>query len=585
MIFGYFTLFVALVISAVAAYYSIVGLTAIFSAAVIPIVIMGASLEVGKVTAAIWLKLNWHRANLTYKLYLVPALIFLMLLTSMGIFGFLSKAHSDQSLVSGDVQSKIAIYDEKIKTEKENIEANRKALKQMDEGVDQVLGRSTSETGADKAVALRRAQQKERARLQAEISQSQKSIAELNNARAPIAAEVRKVEAEVGPIKYIAALVYGDSPDTNILERAVRWVIILIVAVFDPLALVLILAAQQSIKWNREDREDQAAMGIVPPDVVTRPFTPEEIAALKEPNPKYDPDDGPLTNDQVEQIKKTTAEQHPYLAQPFVHFKDLKPMVATPPATVAPPRPVSINDFALQPTEYISEEDAIPCHKCGTDLLNAPGIGLFCPNKACEVADGPFWDDQLELELTQPLPSEYRTYAKYIPEESVQSDPIAVSSSDVDENSDDAEMSTMDSAEKAAARKWKAAHPGHTLKFQRRLVDTGKLTQLPWLAAKYNSNLVPDIDLGNETQSGFGVVFPAAPNKGDSYLRVDRLPSVLYKFNGLGWIEVDKALSDRYAHDEAYIDYLISKIDTGEYDPDLLSDAEREQIEQRLTGN
>ena len=111
MIFGYFTLFVALVISAVAAYYSIVGLTAIFSAAVIPIVIMGASLEVGKVTAAIWLKLNWYRANLTYKLYLVPALIFLMLLTSMGIFGFLSKAHSDQSLVSGDVTSKIAIYD------------------------------------------------------------------------------------------------------------------------------------------------------------------------------------------------------------------------------------------------------------------------------------------------------------------------------------------------------------------------------------------------------------------------------------------------------------------------------------------
>jgi hypothetical protein len=156
-------------------------------------------------------------------------------------------------------------------------------------------------------------------------------------------------------------------------------------------------------------------------------------------------------------------------------------------------------------------------------------------------------------------------------------------SNDLEE--DDDELSAMDSAEKAAARRWKADHPGHTLKFQRRLVDMGKLAQLPWLAAKYNSNLVPDIDLGNETQSGFGVTFPTAPNKGDSYLRVDRLPSVLYKFNGLGWIEVDKALSDRYAHDEAYIDYLISKIDTGEYDPDLLSDAEREQIEQRLTGN
>jgi len=556
MIFGYFTLFVALIISAVAAYYSIVGLTAIFSAAVIPIVIMGASLEVGKVTAAIWLKLNWHRANLSYKLYLVPALILLMLLTSMGIFGFLSKAHSDQSLVSGDVTSKIAIYDEKIKTEKENIEANRKALKQMDEGVDQVLGRSADEKGADKAVALRRSQQKERVRLQAEILQSQKSIAELNNARAPIAAEVRKVEAEVGPIKYIAALVYGDNPDTNILERAVRWVIILIVVVFDPLALMLILAAQQSIKWNREDKEDQAAMSIVPPpDTVTRPFTTEEIAALDqqpesdedahkrieqeltetmqdlgiEEKPKYPPDDGTLTNDQIEQIKKTTAEKYPYLDQPFIHFKNLKPIVAAPPAVETLPAPVETDP----PTRVITREESA----------------------------------QLET-VAWPTVQTLSTIAS-------NNEPVE----------DEIELMLMDPAEKAAARKWKAAHPGHTLKFQRRLVDMGKLLQPPWMAAEYNSSLIPDIDLGNETQSGFGIAFPTAPNKGDSYLRVDRLPSVLYKFNGTGWIEVDKSLSDRYAHDEAYIDYLISKIDTGEYDPDLLSDAEREQIEQRLTGN
>ena len=258
MFLSYITLTVALSLSVIAAYYSIMGLAAIFAAAVIPIIVMGSILEVGKVVVTLWLHEYWQQCRLLMKMYLVPAVAVLMLITSMGIFGFLSKAHSDQSLVSGDVQSKIAIYDEKIKTEKENIEANRKALKQMDEGVDQVLGRSADEKGADKAVALRRSQQKERARLQAEISQSQKSIAELNNARAPIAAEVRKVEAEVGPIKYIAALVYGDNPDTNILERAVRWVIILIVAVFDPLALVLILAAQQSIKWTREDKEDQA---------------------------------------------------------------------------------------------------------------------------------------------------------------------------------------------------------------------------------------------------------------------------------------------------------------------------------------
>ena len=207
MLFGYFTLFVALLIEIVGAYYSVTGLAAIFSGAIIPILIMGGSLELGKVVAAVWLKNNWERASLTFKLYLLPAVVVLMLITSMGIFGFLSKAHNDQNLVSGDVQGKIAIYDEKIKTAKENIDANRKALKQMDESVDQSMARSADEKGADKAVALRRSQAKERARLQQEISAEQKTISSLNEQAAPIRAEVRKVEAEVGPIKYVAKLI------------------------------------------------------------------------------------------------------------------------------------------------------------------------------------------------------------------------------------------------------------------------------------------------------------------------------------------------------------------------------------------
>jgi hypothetical protein len=88
----------------------------------------------------------------------------------------------------------------------------------------------------------------------------------------------------------------------------------------------------------------------------------------------------------------------------------------------------------------------------------------------------------------------------------------------------------------------------------------------------------------NDTVSGFGIEFPADPRKGDTYLRVDRLPSVLYKYNGSNWIEVDKELNNLYAYNEAYIDHLIAKIDSGEYDPDLLSTAERDQIERRLTG-
>lgn len=251
------TLLSGLSISAVAVYYSVAGLVAIFAASVIPIIVMGVTLEVSKLIATVWLKQNWHRAPRFIKVYLTAAVLVLMVITSMGIFGFLSKAHSDQSLVSGDVQSKIAIYDEKIKTSRDNIEANRKSLAQMDAAVDQTMARSTTEQGADKASALRRSQAKERSRLQNEIAQEQKNIARLNDEAAPIRAEIRKVEAEVGPLKYIAAFIYGDSPDANLLEKAVTWVIIIIVAVFDPLAVILLLASQHSFGWFRQSKEEE----------------------------------------------------------------------------------------------------------------------------------------------------------------------------------------------------------------------------------------------------------------------------------------------------------------------------------------
>ncbi len=257
MILAWLLLLTGLTISAVAIYYSVVGLAAIFSAAVIPIIVMGSALEVAKLVCASWLKANWSRAPRLMKIYMTTAVAVLMLITSMGIFGFLSKAHSDQSLVSGDVMSKIAVYDQKIQTAKENIDANRKALKQMDEAVDQVMGRSSDEKGADKAVAIRRAQQKERARLQSEIASEQKTIAQLNDEAAPIRAEVRKVEAEVGPLKYIAAFVYGDTDET-VLEKAVTWVIITIIVVFDPLAVIMLLAAQMTFMWHNRGKDPLA---------------------------------------------------------------------------------------------------------------------------------------------------------------------------------------------------------------------------------------------------------------------------------------------------------------------------------------
>ena len=256
-IIAWMALFSGLTISAVAIWYSVAGLVSIFAAAVVPIIVMGVVLEVSKLIATVWLKINWNRAPVFIRTYLLIAIAILMVITSMGIFGFLSKAHSDQSLVSGDVQAKIAVYDEKIKTERENIEAARKALKQMDETIDQTIARSKTDQGAVNANAMRQRQAKERAQIQSDIAKSQKTIAALNDERAPIAAEVRKVEAEVGPIKYIAAFVYGDNPDANLLEKAVTWVIIIIVSVFDPLAVILLLASQYSFQWFRKAREEE----------------------------------------------------------------------------------------------------------------------------------------------------------------------------------------------------------------------------------------------------------------------------------------------------------------------------------------
>jgi hypothetical protein len=241
---------VALGLSAVAAYYAVVGLIAIFAAAVIPIAIMGSLLEASKLVVASWLYRNWKEIPLLLKSYFTVALVVLMLLTSMGIFGFLSKAHLDQAIPTGDVQSKLALIDEKIKTEKENINASRKELSQLDAQLDQTISRTTDQGGTERAIQIRRNQQKDRNRILTEIGSAQTKIAKLNEERAPIASEVRKVEAEVGPIKYIAQVIYGDA-DTDLLEKAVRFVTILIVLVFDPLAVLMLVAANWQLKKDK----------------------------------------------------------------------------------------------------------------------------------------------------------------------------------------------------------------------------------------------------------------------------------------------------------------------------------------------
>ena len=498
--FSNLTLLVALSLSSVAAWYSIIGLTAIFAGAVIPVIIMGGILEVGKITTTVWLRKYWNRAGFLLKLYLVPAVIALALLTSMGIFGFLSKAHMEQGITTGDSQAKLALYDEKIKTQRDNIELARKALTQMDNQVDQRLSRGDSETSAERAVQIRRQQAGERSKLQKDIGDAQKEIAKLNEERAPIAAENRKIEAEVGPIKYIAALIYGDSADNNMLEASVRWVIILLVIVFDPLAIALVLAANASKEWDEEDEEGDSPLGNETP---TTPTVTE---------PAYEPDDGPLTDEQVKQIIAMAG----------------------------------------------SPKEPINCYMCGTELIDAPGIGPFCPNKNCDVKDGPFEEPEEPKSLLEQHPYLTKPFVHF------NTKPI-IGTKEVEE----------DTAEKVVLTQqnpYTELEGGY-------VIFEGKNYQLDAL-----KSLRPDIfrltpDSQRTISTNFGIKFPDVANKGDVFVRVDALPNRVYKYDGRKWIEVQKGQSDTYLYNQKYIKYLVEKIEKGEYDIDLLSDSEKEQIE------
>lgn len=566
MIFGYLMLVIAITISAIAAWYSVAGLTAIFAAAVIPVIIMGGALEAGKIVATVWLHNNWQRVSWLYKTYLIPAIVFLMLLTSMGIFGFLSKAHSDQGLVTGDAMSKIAIFDEKIKTERDNIEQNKKALEQMNAQVDQMLGRTDTDRGAERAVQIRKNQAKERAALQAEITKAQKNIQALQEERAPLAAEFRKVEAEVGPIKYIAAFIYGDNPDQNVLERAVRWVIILIVIVFDPLALCLILAANKQLEWARAGRggwvhdEEEKSVAVAPiiedtpppqpappvvvPDPIVIEQKPNEVRNETEPEPTVEDEIQDAreffkelnAQSQLEQIKDDEADIEEANALLAEIESDNEPVAevfeeAEPPITITKEE----HELLVNAVELIQE-------------LNNDVVAKDA-HIANLQADYNYLEDQTNKWLSEKFEMQHKVETV---EEQIR------------------ELEALRNVERERANNLQA--------------------QLEELTAKP----VPEIDLTpiadnapdlkSTPDSSFGTGFPANPGKGDLFLRTDFLPTKLFKFNGERWFELDKNKTDSYAYNDQYIEYLIEKLKSGEYETEDLNDAEQEQIAQYLQG-
>lgn len=502
MFLSYLTLFIALCLSAVAAFYSIAGLTAIFAAAVVPIIIMGSILEVAKIVTTLWLHEYWRQAKLSLKAYLVPAVAVLMLMTSMGIFGFLSKAHLDQSVPAGDVTAQVSLFDEKIKNERDTIANARTLMNQLDKAVNDISsggdreitlrgGAKQTQSAAERALQVRRQQARDRAALTKTIEDAQARIVKLQEERAPIASQARKVEAEVGPVKYVAALIYGDNPDANTLERAVRWVIIMIVVVFDPLAIMMLLAATESIGWVKALRKKKEGEDgdPIPPGVPPGP-------SLEPDNTGHD-----ARTDMVEPSIPVLAPK----PEPRVPYQVLDDV------SEPEPEPESRRVEDVPPVQTIK---VVPVQWQNTDAI---------------------WD------MVKPQP-------KVNPVDTIPAVPkVEEPAPEPNEEHKDGERPFM-------------AHRRGEEKFQ------GEPDSLPETSDKFT----------------WGSDYPINADRGDLFLRTDTLPMALYKYNGNKWIAVDKKLNDRYTFDDQYIDFLIGQISSGQYDPELLTDSERLQIEQRL---
>lgn len=251
-------------ISAISAWYSIVGLTAIFAGAFWSIVIMGATLEIGKIVTATYLYRNWKSLSLLITTYFISAVMILMAITSMGTFGYLSKAHIEHTSDSQNIDAKLERIDQMITRERERIVRAERVQSQLDASINSLIEQKYVVVGLE----ARRKQESERKDIAERIREYQTTIDKLTDEKIPLQQSMRDARREVGPIRYVAELIYGSS-DTELMEKSIRGIIILLVLVLDPLAILLIMVsthraipvvATSKAKYNKWLRENANAV-------------------------------------------------------------------------------------------------------------------------------------------------------------------------------------------------------------------------------------------------------------------------------------------------------------------------------------
>ena len=627
MLLAIITLLVALSISSIAAWYSIVGLTAIFAAAVFPIILMGAVLEVGKITATVWLHQNWYRAPRFTKWYLSIAVILLMFITSMGIFGFLSKSHIEQTaagdesismiqsldanitrsegkinrwqvtidglntgdstrvdnLVSKeqivlnelyvkikdekddirkDADKKIELQNNRLKQAQERKEADIKAAKDRFEGsfgggakydeavkkakdlelsvasrvqkeIISIQSQLTKDLKAIdekyendiKAIQDRIQKLRNQANVKTEdidarireletfIDKEEKKVVEWRNEKFDYEKDYRALEAEVGPIKYIAEFIYGDEADRNLLEAAVRWVIIIIVIVFDPLAIMLVLAATMQIKWMREDKGIRN--------------TPES------------------KKKKIEELKMKIDDYTKLLEELEKKMDALHSSNET--------KDVDIDKLQKKIDKVLKEKDALEERLNKLIEANKDAHEKQLANLKHKLAER----DELVKSLESREPE---VVEKIVEKEIMIEDEAKIKAAELEKREMEKQVKARDAAIERLNEKYK-------------LVEA-QATNNPLSIQADDDDSVPP--------ASFGSKFPTEPVIGQLFTKTDVFPHTLFKWNDKKWIEVDKEGTSSYLTEE-YIRSLVEKVASGEIELEDLNDAEKNEMSDFLS--
>ena len=646
MIFALLTLLVALSISAIAAYYSIVGLAAIFAAAVLPIILMGVVLEIGKITATVWLHTFWKKAPSLTKIYLTSAVVILMFITSMGIFGFLSKSHIEQTAQSQDQIAKIQTITGNIERSQAKVDRWTSEIDRISKGVDtRVDNLVDKEQKQLDALYVRIDKEKDRAREQSDkniklqndriqqakerktdtlaaieqkyknsfsSSSKAKEIDQANKNELSVASsaqrEIRKIqsvlkdqldaidkkysgqiqaitdrindlrnqantktddidgrvdkleklvlteqktidvfrleknniessyrqlEAEVGPIKYIAEFIYGEDADRNLLEEAVRWVIIIIVVVFDPLAIMLVLAASMQIRWIREEK-------------IKIKNSPENrqnrIEELEMKIEEYN-----------EFLQKLEAELDRLVADDNAKASHIAELEKT------------IGEVTVDKEKAIAELEALMADK--ESKLNS------------KIAEQEGTIEELRAKIEELLNREPEIKEVKVEVEKVIEDETKIKAAEELRRQKEAEAKELekqvkarDAAMERLNEKYKLI-PKEELNKPVQTLDTQLESIIPEEA------LMPRADDEDDTipPAAFGSVFPDNPTNGQLFTKTDVFPHVLYKWNDKKWITVDKDGTDSYLTED-YIRHLVEAVAKGETELDDLSDQEKQEM-------